>query len=158
MANNKGNAENKKFYGNKYCTGDPDKQTDRFFCCYAQNRLETGKRLAALRRKMNKTQEGFVEFLRNSGYLGISRTTLCVWESGRGKIGDEEIEALCTALRCSRDELVVYRTRETDDERDQLVPLKSHFFYFIDEHLLMQMLVFLLTVGFWSHSVRLFYT
>lgn len=140
MANKKECAKNNRFNGNKYC-GDPHKDANRFFCRYAQDRLETGARLARFRTEMNMTQQGFVDFLENGGYLRISRTTLWIWESGRGKIGDEEIEALCAALGCRRDELVVYRTREIDDERDQLAPLIITY-YVLDEHLLTQVLVF----------------
>ena len=91
---------------------------------------------------MNMSQQKFVEFLEDCGYLRISRTTLWIWESGRGKIGDEEIEALCAALGCHRDELVVYRTREIDDERDQLVPLIITYFNIIDRYLYFQVSVF----------------
>lgn len=130
MANKKECAKNNRFNGNKHC-GDPHNAANRFFCRYAQNRLETGARLARFRTEMNLTQQGFVDFLEDGGFLRISRTTLWIWESGRGKIGDEEIEALCAALGCHRDELVVYRTREIDDERDQLAPLIITYFHIL---------------------------
>lgn len=141
MANKQECAKNNKFNGNKYC-GDPHKNASRFFCRFAQDREETGRRLAQFRTKMNMSQQKFVEFLEDCGYLRISRTTLWIWESGRGKIGDEEIEALCAALGCHRDELVVYRTREIDDERDQLVPLIITYFNIIDRYLYFQVSVF----------------
>ena len=121
MTNKKKCAKNRRFNGNKHC-GDPHKEGARFFCRYVQDRLETGVRLARFRTKLSMSQQGFLDFLEMGGYLRISRTTLWNWESGKVKIGDEEIEALCAALGCRRDELVVYRTREIDDERDQLAP------------------------------------
>ena len=128
MVNKRDCKKNNRFYGNKHC-GDSRNAASRFFCCYEQDRVETGVHLAQFRLKMHKSQQGFVDFLRKGGYLRISRTTLGRWECGKGKIGDEEIEALCAALGCRRNELVVYRIREIDDERDQLVPLIIPYFY-----------------------------
>lgn len=134
MANKQECTKNKRFNGNKYCE-DPHKDANRFFCRFAQDRLETGRHLARFRTEMNMSRQKFVEFLEDGGYLRISVTTLWIWESGRGKIGDEEIEALCAALECRRDELVVYRTREIDDERDQLVHLIITYFNIIGKYL-----------------------
>lgn len=115
-------AKNTKFNGNKYC-GDPHNGANRFFCRFMQDRVETGRRIANFRTEMNMSRKKFVEFLEERGFLRISETTLWVWEAGKGKVGDEEIEALCAALGCRRDELVKYQTREIGDERDQPVQL-----------------------------------
>lgn len=145
MASKKECAKNRTFNGNKHC-GDPHNCANRFFCRYAQDRVETGRRLADLRqeKKMHMTRQKFLDFLDEHGYLRISMTTLWKWETGRAKIGDEEIEALCAALGCRRDELVVYRIREIDDERDQLAHLIITHFNILYKHLLFQqVLIFL---------------
>lgn len=141
MAKKQDCAKNKIFNGNKYC-GDPNKNANRFFCCFEQNRKKTGERLAKFRTEMNMTQQKFVDFLEDGGYLRISRTTLWKWESGNVKIGDEEIEALCVALKCRRDELVVYSTKDINDERDQLAHQTIVYFNIIDRYLYFQISVF----------------
>lgn len=145
MASKKDCTRNTKFNGNKY-RKDPDGQSREFFCKFVQSK-ETGVHLALLRTGMGYSRQEFVDFLEKNGYLRISLTTLWKWESGRGKIGDEEIKALCVALKCSRDELVVYEEREIGDEHDQPVHIIKYIVISIDECLQTQMLVFF--VNWW---------
>ena len=126
MKNVKQCVKNTVFNGNKNCPGNTG--ANRFFCCFKQDRKETGLRLSRARQAKDYNSREFVEYLEREGFLRISLTTLWKWETGRCKIGDEELEALCAALGLRRDELVSYRRQSIADERDQLVPLLCALF------------------------------
>lgn len=115
------------FYGNK------NAQTDEFgyFCRIAFDPVATGERIVAMRRAQHHSRAKLVSELDRAGLLRVSVTTMGKWERGQvKKIEAEQLKALCIYFQCSHDELVVYRYREIDGERDPLIPI------FQDEHLL----------------------
>lgn len=108
----------KAFYGNK----NIQKNIDGYFCKVVCDPVATGERIKQLRRKRHFSRERLVSELFEAGLLRVSVTTMGKWERGEVKnLELGQVEALCRFFRCSHDELVVYRDRESDTERDPLV-------------------------------------
>lgn len=129
------------FYGNK------NKRPDGYgyFCRIEFDPIATGERITSMRRELNLSREKLVSELDMAGLLRVSVTTMGKWERGEVmKMEAEQLEALRIFFQCSHDELVVYRTRENDDERDPLIPLfltsicfcRCSFFFFVNRGLM----------------------
>lgn len=115
MANNKTN----RFYGNK----NTQTGIDGYFCGVEFDPIATGERITSMRRKRHLSREKLIEALDGAGLLRVSVTTMGKWERGEvKKMEAEQLEALRIFFQCSHDELIVYRYRENDDERDPLIP------------------------------------
>lgn len=113
------NKKTNTFYGNKNI------QTDEFgyYCRIAFDPVATGEHITAMRCARHLSREKLVSELDKVGLLRVSVTTMGKWERGQvKKIEAEQLKALCIYFRCSHDELVAYRCREIDDERDPLIP------------------------------------
>lgn len=107
------------FYGNK----NTPSGVDGYFCRVEFDPIATGERITSLRRERHFSREKLVSELEKSGLLRVSVTTMGKWERGEvKKMEAEQLEALRIFFRCSHDELIVYRYREIDDERDPLIP------------------------------------
>lgn len=125
--------KNNKFYGNKNSRIDGD----GYFCGIEFDPVATGKHITSMRCDRHLSREKLISELNEVGLLRVSVTTMGKWERGEvKKIEAEQLRALCIYFRCSHDELVVYRRRKIDGERDQLIPL------FLTSICFMQMLFF----------------
>lgn len=106
------------FYGNKII----QKNMDGYFCKVVCDPVATGEHIMKLRRERHLSREKFVSELFEADLLRVSVTTMGKWERGEVKnLELGQVEALCRFFGCSHDELVVYRDRESDTERDPLV-------------------------------------
>lgn len=110
------------FYGNKSIHNN----IAGYFCSVEFDPKATGEHITDLRRSHHFSREEFVYQLSAAGLLRVSVTTMGKWERGEVKnLELGQVEALCRFFGCSHDELVVYRDREIDTERDPLVFLSS---------------------------------
>lgn len=90
--------------------------------CLEFDPMETGRRIRSKRREMHLSLNGLAFCLAARGWE-ISVNSLGRWERGEVTISWDHALRLARFFRCQLDELVTYREREIDDERDQLVPL-----------------------------------
>lgn len=106
------------FYGNKSIHNN----MGGYFCSVEFDSKATGEHITDLRRSHHFSREEFVYQLFEAGLLRVSVTTMGKWERGEVKnLELGQVEALCRFFGCSHDELVVYRDREIDTERDPLI-------------------------------------
>lgn len=97
--------------------------------------METGRRIRSKRRKMHLSLNGLAFCLAARGWE-ISVNSLGRWERGEVIISWDHALRLARFFCCQLDELVTYREREIDDERDQLVPFhKANMLQFQEERM-----------------------
>ena len=89
--------------------------------CLEFDPMETGRRIRSKRREMHLSLNGLAFCLAARGW-DISVNSLGRWERGEVIISWDHALRLARFFCCQLDELVTYREREIDDERDQLVP------------------------------------
>lgn len=65
-----------------------------------ESRKEIGRRVAAARRMMDFSQE------EASQRIGVSRTTVASWETGKSMPSAEDMSKICKVLKVTADELV----------------------------------------------------
>ena len=107
------------FYGNKSIHNN----IDGYFCSVEFDPKATGEHITDLRRSHHFSREDAALDCFEAGLLRVSVTTMGKWERGCEVKNLElgQVETLCRFFGCSHDELVVYRDREIDTERDPLV-------------------------------------
>lgn len=87
------------------------------------NRVETGNRIVAFRKRMHLSSRDKLADLLWSIGVEVSVVSIGKWERGECDISEYHARALCQIFGCKLCELVVARLSFYDDERDQLVPL-----------------------------------
>lgn len=91
--------------------------------------VTTGKRIQKRREELGyHSRERFLDFLAKRFGWFISMQTLGKWERGEGCPTRDNLIRISIALSCPLSELVAYRVRETERERDQPAPY-NHFIW-----------------------------